>query len=203
MHGRLNAVTVKHDDQKLLWCGGVHVDQLRAHCAGLEFIDQHETRARAVVLVLDRPVLQGRPLLSDLEELYRPVAEMKGQEFMLVTGEPAEITGSRDLLAQAIGNLLDNAIKYTPEGGTILLQVQRLEDAIEVKVCDSGTGIPESERQHVLERFVRLENSRHTPGNGLGLSLVNAVAGLHGAELKLDDNLPGLIVILRLPRNTK
>jgi signal transduction histidine kinase len=142
-------------------------------------------------------------LASDLEELYRPVAEMKGQEFRLVTGEPAEITGSRDLLAQAIGNLLDNAIKYTPEGGSILLRVQRLEDAIEVMVRDSGTGIPESERQHVLERFVRLENSRHTPGNGLGLSLVNAVAGLHGAELKLDDNRPGLIVTLRLARNTK
>ena len=142
-------------------------------------------------------------LASDLEELYRPVAEMKGQEFRLVTGEPAEMTGSRDLLAQAIGNLLDNAIKYTPEGGSILLQVRRLEDAIEVVVRDSGTGIPAAEREHVLERFVRLENSRHTPGNGLGLSLVNAVAGLHGAELKLGDNRPGLIVTLRLACNTK
>jgi signal transduction histidine kinase len=142
-------------------------------------------------------------LASDLEELYRPVAEMKGQEFRLVTGEPAEITGSRDLLAQAIGNLLDNAIKYTPEGGTILLRVKRLEDAIEVMVRDSGPGIPAAEREHVLERFVRLENSRHTPGNGLGLSLVNAVAGLHAAELKLGDNRPGLIVTLRLACNTK
>jgi signal transduction histidine kinase len=139
-------------------------------------------------------------LASDLGELYKPVAEMKGQEFSLETGEPAEITGSRDLLAQAIGNLLDNAIKYTPEGGTILLRVKRLEDAIEVMVRDSGPGIPAAEREHVLERFVRLENSRHTPGNGLGLSLVNAVAGLHGAELVLDDNRPGLIVTLRLPR---
>jgi signal transduction histidine kinase len=142
-------------------------------------------------------------LASDLGELYKPVAEMKGQEFSLETGEPAEITGSRDLLAQAIGNLLDNAIKYTPEGGTILLRVKRLEDAIEVMVRDSGPGIPAAEREHVLERFVRLENSRHTPGNGLGLSLVNAVAGLHGAELVLDDNRPGLIVTLRLPRNIK
>jgi len=142
-------------------------------------------------------------LASDLEELYRPVAELKGQEFRLVTGEPAQIAGSRDLLAQAIGNLLDNAIKYTPEGGSILLQVQRLEDTIEVMVRDTGTGIPESEREHVLERFVRLENSRHTPGNGLGLSLVNAVAGLHAAELKLGDNRPGLIVTLRLACNTK
>jgi signal transduction histidine kinase len=140
-------------------------------------------------------------LASDLEELYRPVAEMKGQEFRLVTQEPAEITGSRDLLAQAIGNLLDNAIKYTPEGGSILLRVERLENATEVMVCDSGTGIPESERQHVLERFVRLENSRHTQGNGLGLSLVKAVAHLHGAELRLGDAGPGLTVTLRFPHS--
>jgi signal transduction histidine kinase len=140
-------------------------------------------------------------LASDLEELYRPVAEMKGQEFRLVTQEPAEITGSRDLLAQAIGNLLDNAIKYTPEGGSILLRVERLENTTEVMVCDSGTGIPESERQHVLERFVRLENSRHTQGNGLGLSLVKAVAHLHGAELRLGDAGPGLTVTLRFPHS--
>ena len=140
-------------------------------------------------------------LASDLEELYKPVAGQKGQEFRLVTGEPAEITGSRDLLAQAIGNLLDNAIKYTPEGGAILLQVKRLEDAIEVMARDSGPGIPAAEREHVLERFVRLESSRHTPGNGLGLSLVKAVARLHGAGLRLGDAGPGLTVTLRFPHS--
>ena len=138
-------------------------------------------------------------LASDLEELYKPVAGQKGQEFRLVTGDPAEITGSRDLLAQAIGNLLDNAIKYTPEGGAILLRVKRLEDAVEVMVRDSGAGIPAAEREHVLERFVRLESSRHTQGNGLGLSLVKAVAHLHGAGLRLGDAGPGLIVTLRFP----
>jgi signal transduction histidine kinase len=140
-------------------------------------------------------------LASDLEELYKPVAGLKGQEFRLVTGEPAEITGSRDLLAQAIGNLLDNAIKYTPEGGTILLRVKRLDDATEVLVRDSGPGIPAAEREHVLERFVRLEGSRHTPGNGLGLSLVKAVARLHGAELQLGDAGPGLTVTLQFPHS--
>ncbi|MGB7933859.1 MAG: ATP-binding protein [Gammaproteobacteria bacterium] len=140
-------------------------------------------------------------LASDLEELYKPVAGLKGQDFRLVTGEPAEIIGSRDLLAQAIGNLLDNAIKYTPEGGAILLQVKRLEDTTEVLVRDSGAGIPVAERAHVLERFVRLESSRHTQGNGLGLSLVKAVARLHGAELRLGDAGPGLIVTLRFPHN--
>ena len=140
-------------------------------------------------------------LASDLEELYRPAAGKKGQHFNLATGAPAEITGSRDLITQAIGNLLDNAIKYTPEGGTIRLQVKPLEDAVEVVVQDSGAGIPEAEREHVLQRFVRLESSRHTAGNGLGLSLVNAVARLHHAELRLDDAAPGLSVTLRFPRS--
>jgi len=139
-------------------------------------------------------------LAADLDELYKPVAALKEQQFTLVTGEPAEITGSRDLLAQAIGNLLDNAIKYTPEGGAILLGVKRLDEATEVMVRDSGAGIPAAEREHVLERFVRLESSRHTPGNGLGLSLVKAVARLHGAELRLGDAGPGLTVTLRFPR---
>jgi signal transduction histidine kinase len=140
-------------------------------------------------------------LAGDLMELYEPAAQKAGQRLRLVTGEAVEITGSRDLLAQAIGNLLDNAVKHTPKDGTIELQVKPSRDTVEVIVADSGPGIPASERSHVLERFVRLENSRHTPGNGLGLSLVKAVAGLHQAELVLGDNRPGLIVTLRLPRN--
>jgi signal transduction histidine kinase len=138
-------------------------------------------------------------LASDLEELYRPAAGRKGQRFNLVTGPPAEITGSRDLIAQAIGNLLDNAIKYTPEGGNIRLQVVPFDEAVEVVVQDTGAGIPAAEREHVLERFVRLESSRHTTGNGLGLSLVAAVARLHHAELCLEDADPGLRVTLRFP----
>jgi signal transduction histidine kinase len=141
-------------------------------------------------------------LASDLVELYEPVAQKMGQQLRLVTGEDMEITGSRDLLAQAIGNLLDNAIKYTPKDGVIDLRITPSVDAIEVSVADSGPGIPDSEKAHVLERFVRLESSRHTPGNGLGLSLVNAVARLHGADLVLGDNRPGLIVTLRLPRDS-
>jgi signal transduction histidine kinase len=140
-------------------------------------------------------------LAGDLMELYGPVAETMGQRLSLVTGEAVEIGGSRELLAQAIGNLLDNAIKYTPQGGTIRLQVKPSGDVIDVIVADSGPGIPASEMAHVLERFVRLESSRHTPGNGLGLSLVKAIAGVHGAKLVLDDNRPGLIVTLRLPGN--
>ena len=124
-----------------------------------------------------------------------------GKQLRLVTGEAVEITGSRDLLAQAIGNLMDNAIKYTPKDGAIELCVKPTAETVAVSVADSGPGIPDSEKAHVLERFVRLESSRHTPGNGLGLSLVKAVAELHHAELVLGDNRPGLIVTLRLPRH--
>jgi signal transduction histidine kinase len=141
-------------------------------------------------------------LACDLMELYEPVAQKMGQRLRLVTGDAVEIDGSRDLLAQAIGNLLDNAIKYTPKDGVIDLRITPSADAIEVSVTDSGPGIPDSEKAHVLERFVRLDNARHTPGNGLGLSLVKAVAGLHGADLVLGDNRPGLIVTLRLRRNS-
>jgi len=136
-------------------------------------------------------------LANDLAELYGPVAEEKGQTLEVVNGEPAPITGSRDLLAQAIGNLLDNAIKYTPTGGSIRLRVSRSAGTVEVIVSDTGPGIPESERERALERFVRLESSRHTPGNGLGLSLVQAVSKLHQAELVLGDAHPGLFVAIR------
>jgi signal transduction histidine kinase len=138
-------------------------------------------------------------LAADLTDLYRPVARQKDQRLELTTGRSAGITGSRELLAQAIGNLLDNAIKYTPAGGRIRVQVEPSAAATEVSVSDSGPGIPVSERDHVLARFVRLDSSRHTPGNGLGLSLVQAVARLHKAELVLGDAGPGLVVSLRFP----
>ena len=140
-------------------------------------------------------------LATDLSDLYRPAAREKGQTLELSTGRDAEIIGSRELLAQALGNLLDNAIKYTPAGGRISLRVAPSAAFTELRVADSGPGIPAAERDHVLARFVRLDSSRHTPGNGLGLSLVQAVARLHKAELVLGDAGPGLVVSLRFPRN--
>jgi signal transduction histidine kinase len=163
---------------------------------GIAQMEAGDSRAQWGTVDLNR-------LAGDLMELYEPVAQETGQRLCLVTGETVEISGSRELLAQAIGNLLDNAIKYTPKGGAIRLQVNPSSDVVEVIVADSGPGIPDEEKAHVLERYVRLESSRHTPGNGLGLSLVKAVAGLHGAELVLEDNRPGLIVTLRLPRDSQ
>lgn len=146
-----------------------------------------------------------KQLAIDLMELYTPLAESKKQTLEVVNGNDSFINGSRDLLAQSFGNLLENAIKYTPQGGNIKLHIKTSLSQVEVIVSDTGPGIPEAEKKHVLEKFVRLESSRQTSGNGLGLSLVAAVAGLHKAELELRDNsadesLPGLQVIQRFPK---
>ena len=138
-------------------------------------------------------------LVQDLAELYEPAAEERQQQLQLSLNACASVSGSRDLLAQAIGNLLENAIKYTHPGGVIQLSVAPDKGACMVKVEDNGPGIPASQREQVLERFVRLEDSVHSTGNGLGLSLVRAVAILHAAELRLDDAYPGLMVTLRFP----
>ncbi len=136
-------------------------------------------------------------LVDDLAQLYGPVAEEKGQRLSCVAAPDQVITGNRDLLAQAFSNLLENAIKFTPDGGGIAIRVEEGKQAVIVSVADTGPGIPEAERLHVLERFVRLENARQTVGAGLGLSLVRAVAQMHRAELALADAKPGLCVTLR------
>ncbi len=107
------------------------------------------------------------------------------------------MAAQRELLAQAVTNLLDNAVKHTPAGGRIVVRVVAEGGSVLLVVADSGPGIPAADRARVLERFVRLEESRSTPGSGLGLSLVAAVARLHGATLDLTDNAPGLRVELR------
>jgi signal transduction histidine kinase len=143
--------------------------------------------------------------LSDLArlmaDLYEPAAEESGLGFVSdIRAEPV-VLGNQQLLAQAIANLLDNALKYTPAEGIVTLTVSGPEGGRGpcVSVSDTGPGIPAEQRESVLRRFVRLEASRSTPGNGLGLSLVDAVARLHGARLEMDDNHPGLIVSLVFP----
>ena len=138
-------------------------------------------------------------LAGDVIELYQPFAEEQQQRLELHGGDGLCVDGSRDLLAQALGNLIENAIKYTPAGGLVSLRVARENGHAEIRVCDSGPGIPAADRQRVLERFVRLESAREQGGNGLGLSLVAAVCKLHRAELTLSDADPGLCVHLRMP----
>ena len=139
-------------------------------------------------------------LAADAGELYGPVAEEKGQALATEIEPGVTVPGNSHLLAQAAANLLDNAIKYTPEGGRILLRVQRDGDGAVLSIRDSGPGIPEEARGRVLDRFVRLDVSRSAPGAGLGLSLVSAVARLHKATLTLTDAAPGLHISLRFPQ---
>lgn len=135
-------------------------------------------------------------LAAELAELYSAVAEDAGMIFIENIETNPVFYGNRHLLAQAITNLLDNAIKYTTPGGRIGIHVSGTDTHFDITVTDNGPGIPSDERERVLQRFVRLENERKSPGNGLGLSLVQAVVRMHAAELRLADNRPGLIVSL-------
>ncbi len=136
-------------------------------------------------------------LTRDAAELYAPVAEDARIDLAVAAEEGLTVRGNRHLLSQALTNLIDNAIKYTPPGGRVAVSAGRVAGAVELVVADTGPGIPEADRGRVLDRFVRLEASRHTPGSGLGLSLVRAVALYHHASLSLEDNAPGLRVRLR------
>lgn len=136
-------------------------------------------------------------LATDVAELYTPLAEEKGITLVCETAEGLVVTGDRHLLSQALANLADNAVKYTASGGTVTVTARRDNNTVELAVADTGPGIPEADHERVLERFQRLEASRNSPGSGLGLSLVAAVARLHGAELVLEDNAPGLRVRMR------
>ena len=127
-------------------------------------------------------------LLNDVAELYEPVAHEKGLSFSAHCEAASSVTGDRDLLFQAVANLADNAIKYTPAGGSVTLHTSGKS----VTVSDTGPGVPEEAREDVFRRFHRLEKSRSQPGSGLGLSLVKAVAQLHGGTVRLEDNRPGL-----------
>lgn len=138
-------------------------------------------------------------LARDVFELYEPLAEEKAIELTLEASGPVEVLGHRQLLAQAMANLVDNAVKYTPPEGRVRIATGPAPSPF-VTVTDNGPGIPDEQRERALQRFVRLHGERTTPGNGLGLSLVSAVARLHDARLELGDAGPGLAVTLTLPR---
>lgn len=148
-------------------------------------------------------------IVQGVVELYEPLAEENGVTLRGETPAPALVRGNRELLSQALANLIDNAIKYAkPQAPTeaapreIVVATQGEADRVLLSVADRGPGIPEADRGRVVERFFRLEQSRSEPGSGLGLSLVSAVARLHGGELGFEDNRPGLKAVLALPRAT-
>jgi signal transduction histidine kinase len=132
-------------------------------------------------------------------EFYAPAAELKNIDLRFQSDGPVRVPADPVLLAQALGNLIDNALKYAPEGGTIEVLVRRRAGGAEIAVADNGPGIAEAEKAKVVERFYRGDSSRGTPGSGLGLSLAQAVAKLHGSSLELTDRSPGLCVLLALP----
>jgi signal transduction histidine kinase len=168
-------------------------DRLMATFNGLLSIAKAEAGSRRDLLVVVDLVRIAR----SMAELYDPVAEKKGLTLTVATDPVLWVKGNEHLLSQAIANLLDNAIKYTP-AGTVTLTVGRAGAMARVEVADTGPRIPADQREAVFERFVRLEPSRSTPGNGLGLSLVRAVAKLHSGEVRLEDNRPGLRAVLTL-----
>ena len=144
-------------------------------------------------------------ILSDVAEMYEPLAYDKQQSFEMKLDNVPAVLGDRNLLFQVLANLVDNAIKYTPVEGHIAVAAEIEGGELIITVADSGMGIPEEDREKVFQRFYRIEESRGLPGNGLGLSLVRAVVRLHLGKIELQDNQPGLRVLLRFPigKNTK
>lgn len=141
------------------------------------------------------------PLIEDLVELYEPLAAEREQRLDWAAGASSIVVeGDRDLLFQVMANLVDNAIKYTQPGGYIRLAVDSADGSTRVLVADNGPGIAPELREQVFRRFFRVDDSRATPGSGLGLSLVQAVVALHRAHIELSDNAPGLRVTLSFGR---
>jgi signal transduction histidine kinase len=138
-------------------------------------------------------------LVEQVDELYRAVAEDRGLAWEVRIDDRLTVQGDEQLIAQSLSNLVDNALKYTPTDGRVSVRLRHVADRAELSVEDTGPGIPFSARSSVLKHFFRLEESRTTPGNGLGLALVAAVANFHAAELVLEDACPGLRVRLSFP----
>jgi signal transduction histidine kinase len=166
-------------------------------------------RLEAGVLEENAEAFDAGRLVRDVAELYEPVAEERGLRLVIDVAEGAQLRANRQLVGQAVANLIDNAIKYSakPAKGdttaveaTIGIGLRDLGAAVEIAVGDHGPGIAPEDRERVLRRFVRLEKSRTEPGTGLGLSLVQAGARLHGGTVGLEDNAPGLRVVLTLPK---
>lgn len=185
---RLETAAVDLGDAKeadIMFAAASDADQLLSTFDSVLRIARLEAGERRELL---KP-LDPKPILDDLAELYEPACEDAGLSFEADISSKTLILADRGLLSQAVSNLLENAIKYTPRGGGIRLVCRKKRGGgIEVAICDNGPGIPSWDRDRVKERFVRLDKSRSLPGSGLGLSLVEAVADLHQAEFVMSDN---------------
>jgi len=199
MRGRLEKASGRprkaDDDQVLINDTMADLDGVLRMFASLTRISQIETRHRtAAFRTVDLAEIAGAVV-----ELFDAAAEDRGVH-LAAAGDPhVLLTGDRDLLFDAMANLVDNAIKHGRDGGHVTVAVTAAHGGAVMAVADDGPGIPPHEVEHVFKRFYRLERSRRTPGNGLGLSLVAAVARLHGARIELVDRAPGLEFRLQFP----
>jgi signal transduction histidine kinase len=139
--------------------------------------------------------------VADVADFYEPMAERRDVSLVVASDDAgdAQLVGDASLLFEAIGNVVDNAIKFTPRGGRVTLRTLHQQQRLGIEVSDTGPGIPEEEREAVLRRFHRVDKCRNAPGSGLGLSLVAAVAKLHGFDLVIEDAKPGCRVTLWHP----
>jgi signal transduction histidine kinase len=199
MRGRLekayHAPRNSETDAALIGDTLADLDAVLGMFASITRISEIETRARRSAF---RP-LNLAEIAGEVVELYDAAAEQVATRLSLTGERNVPVTGDRDLLFDAIANLVDNAIKHGRAGGRVAVTCRQAEAGALIAIVDDGPGIPADQRDHVFKRFYRLGQSRDTPGNGLGLSLVAAVARLHGAEITLAGNTPGLTVELRFP----
>jgi signal transduction histidine kinase len=192
MRGRLerayHAERIGENDQLLISDTIADLDAVLRIFSSLSRIAQIETAARKGGF---RSV-NLTEIAGQVVELYDAAAEQDGTRLTIVGDPEVLVTGDRDLIFDAIANLVDNAIKHGRAGGQVVVANENIDGKPVISIADDGSGIPADQYEHVFKRFYRLEHSRGTPGNGLGLSLVAAVARLHGARIEMLDNSPGL-----------
>jgi signal transduction histidine kinase len=192
MRGRLekayHSQRMAEDDQSLIGDTIADLDAVLRIFSSLTRIAQIETQARKGAFRTVNLV----EIASEVVELYDAAAEPDGTRLIVVGDREVLVTGDRDLIFDAIANLVDNAIKHGRAGGQVVVANENIDGRPVISIADDGPGISADQHEHVFKRFYRLEHSRCTPGNGLGLSLVAAVARLHGARIELLDNAPGL-----------
>jgi signal transduction histidine kinase len=192
MRGRLEKAyhgqRIGEDDQLLIGDTIADLDAVLRIFSSITRIAQIETQARKGAFRTVNLV----EIASEVVELYDAAAEQDGTRLTVAGDREVLVTGDRDLIFDAIANLVDNAIKHGRPGGRVIVTNENREGKPIISIADDGSGIPSDEYENVFKRFYRLEHSRYTPGNGLGLSLVGAVARLHGARIEMLDNSPGL-----------
>lgn len=203
MRGRLEKAyhgqRIGADDQLLIGDTIADLDAVLRIFSSLTRIAQIETQARKGAF----RTVNLAEIAGEVVELYDAAAEPDGTRLTVVGDREVWVTGDRDLIFDAIANLVDNAIKHGRAGGQVVVANENIDGMPVISITDDGPGIPADEYEHVFKRFYRLEHSRYTLGNGLGLSLVAAVARLHGARIEMLDNLPGLKLTLRFSAPTR